>query len=61
MELINKQLESLFKENVKTIFNIDSNIEIQNSNKKGFGDYATNFAMVTDPNASAFIFPDEIS
>ena len=46
MELINKQLESLFKENVKTIFNIDSNIEIQNSNKKGFGDYATNFAMV---------------
>ena len=46
MELINKQLESLFKENVKSIFNIDSNIEIQNSNKKGFGDYATNFAMV---------------
>ena len=46
MELINKQLESLFQQNVKSIFNIDSNIEIQSSNKKGFGDFSTNFAMV---------------
>ena len=46
MELINKQLEKLIHENVKNIFNIDSDIEIQSSNKKGFGDFATNFAMV---------------
>ena len=46
MELINKQLEKLIHENVKNIFNIDPDIEIQSSNKKGFGDFATNFAMV---------------
>ena len=46
MELINKQLEKLIQENVKNIFNTDSDIEIQSSNKKGFGDFATNFAMV---------------
>lgn len=46
MELINKQLESLFQKNVKSIFDINSNIEIQSSNKKGFGDFSTNFAMV---------------
>jgi arginyl-tRNA synthetase len=46
MELINKQLENLIQKNVKNIFNIDTNVEIQSSNKKGFGDFATNFAMV---------------
>lgn len=46
MELINKQLENLFQKNVKSIFDINSNIEIQSSNKKGFGDFSTNFAMV---------------
>ena len=46
MELINKQIENLIQKNVKNIFNIDTGVEIQSSNKKGFGDYATNFAMV---------------
>ena len=45
MELINNQIKKLFEKNIKNIFNIDHDAEIQSSNKKGFGDFSSNFAM----------------
>ena len=49
MELINIQLKKLFEKNIQNIFKLDlsDKIDIQNSTKKEFGDFQTNFAMTT--------------
>ena len=49
MELLTIQLKELFKKNINRIFNSDfsDKIDIQNSTKKEFGDFQTNFAMTT--------------
>jgi len=49
MELLTIQLKELFKKNINHIFNSDfsDKIDIQNSTKKEFGDFQTNFAMIT--------------
>ena len=49
MELLTIQLKELFKKNINRIFNSDfsDKIDIQNSTKKEFGDFQTNFAMIT--------------
>lgn len=49
MELLNIQLKKIFLENINNIFNDDfsDKIFIENSTKKEFGDFQTNFAMVT--------------
>ena len=49
MELLNIQLKKLFEKNIQNIFKEDfsDKIDIQNSTKKEFGDFQTNFAMVT--------------
>ena len=48
MELLTIQLKKIFSENINTIFNNDltDRISIENSTKKEFGDFQTNFAMV---------------
>ena len=48
MELLTVQLKKIFSENINTIFNNDltDRISIENSTKKEFGDFQTNFAMV---------------
>lgn len=49
MELLNIQIKKLFSENIKNLFgmNLAEKIDIQYSTKKEFGDFQTNFAMVT--------------
>ncbi len=49
MELLNIQLKKLFSENINILFgdNFSEKIDIQNSTKKEFGDFQTNFAMVS--------------
>ena len=49
MELLTVQLKKIFSENINTIFNNDltDRISIENSTKKEFGDFQTNFAMVS--------------
>ncbi|RRD38257.1 arginine--tRNA ligase [Leptotrichia sp. OH3620_COT-345] len=49
MELLTIQLKKLFEKNIQNIFNADfsDKIDIQNSTKKEFGDFQTNFAMTT--------------
>ena len=49
MEILNIQLKKLFEKNIQNIFKEDfsDKIDIQNSTKKEFGDFQTNFAMVT--------------
>ena len=49
MELLNIQLKKLFSENINNLFgnNFIEKIDIQNSTKKDFGDFQTNFAMVS--------------
>ena len=49
MELINIQLKKLFEKNIQNIFKweLSDKIDIQNSTKKEFGDFQTNFAMTT--------------
>lgn len=49
MELLNIQLKKLFSENINNLFgnNFIEKIDIQNSTKKEFGDFQTNFAMVS--------------
>ncbi len=49
MKLLNIQLKKLFSENINILFgnNFIEKIDIQNSTKKEFGDFQTNFAMVS--------------
>ena len=49
MELLTIKLKKLFSENINNIFGADyaEKIDIQNSTKKEFGDFQTNFAMVS--------------
>ncbi len=49
MELLTIKLKKLFSENISRIFGADyiEKIDIQNSTKKEFGDFQTNFAMVS--------------
>ena len=49
MKLLTIQLKELFKKNINHIFNSDfsDKIDIQNSTKKEFDDFQTNFAMTT--------------
>lgn len=49
MELLTIKLKKLFSENINNIFGSDyaEKIDIQNSTKKEFGDFQTNFAMVS--------------
>ena len=49
MELLTIKLKKLFSENINNIFsaNYTEKIDIQNSTKKEFGDFQTNFAMVS--------------
>ena len=49
MELLTVQLKNIFSENINNIFNGDftDKISIENSTKKEFGDFQTNFAMIT--------------
>ena len=49
MELLTIKLKKLFSENINNIFgaNYAEKIDIQNSTKKEFGDFQTNFAMVS--------------
>ena len=49
MELLNIQLKKLFEKNIQNIFKEDfsDKIDIQNSTKKEFGDFQTNFAMMS--------------
>ena len=49
MELLTIKLKKLFSENISRIFDADyiEKIDIQNSTKKEFGDFQTNFAMVS--------------
>ena len=48
MELLTTQLKKIFSENINNIFKQDfsENINIENSTKKEFGDFQTNFAMM---------------
>ena len=48
MELLTIKLKKLFSENINNIFGADyaEKIDIQNSTKKEFGDFQTNFAMM---------------
>ena len=49
MELLTIQLKKMFLENINNIFNgnFEDKIIIENSTKKEFGDFQTNFAMIT--------------
>ena len=49
MELLTVKLKKLFSENINNIFGADytEKVDIQNSTKKEFGDFQTNFAMVS--------------
>ena len=49
MELLTIKLKKLFSENINNIFGADytEKVDIQNSTKKEFGDFHTNFAMVS--------------
>ena len=49
MELLTIKLKKLFSENISRIFGADyiEKIDIQNSTKKEFGDFQTNFAMMS--------------
>ena len=49
MELLTIKLKKLFSENISRIFGADyiEKIDIQNSTKREFGDFQTNFAMVS--------------
>ena len=49
MELLTIKLKKLFSENINNIFGADyaEKVDIQNSTKKEFGDFQTNFAMVS--------------
>ena len=49
MELLTIQLKKMFLENINNIFNVnfEDKIIIENSTKKEFGDFQTNFAMIT--------------
>ena len=49
MELLTIKLKKLFSENINNIFGADytEKIDIQNSTKREFGDFQTNFAMVS--------------
>lgn len=49
MELLTIKLKKLFSENINNIFGAgyEEKIDIQNSTKKEFGDFQTNFAMVS--------------
>ncbi|BBM37760.1 arginyl-tRNA synthetase [Leptotrichia hofstadii] len=49
MELLTIKLKKLFSENINNIFSADytEKVDIQNSTKKEFGDFQTNFAMVS--------------
>ena len=49
MELLTIKLKKLFSENITNIFGADyaEKVDIQNSTKKEFGDFQTNFAMVS--------------
>ncbi|WP_374123421.1 arginine--tRNA ligase [Leptotrichia hongkongensis] len=49
MELLTIKLKKLFSENINNIFGADytKKVDIQNSTKKEFGDFQTNFAMVS--------------
>ena len=49
MELLTIKLKKLFSENISRIFDADyiEKIDIQNSTKKEFGDFQTNFAMMS--------------
>ena len=49
MELLTIKLKKLFSENINNIFGADyaEKIDIQNSTKKEFGDFQTNFAMIS--------------
>ena len=49
MELLTIKLKKLFLENINDIFGADyaEKVDIQNSTKKEFGDFQTNFAMVS--------------
>ena len=48
MELLTNQLKKIFSENINNIFKQDfsEKINIENSTKKEFGDFQTNFAMM---------------
>ena len=49
MELLTVKLKKLFSENINNIFGADytEKVDIQNSTKREFGDFQTNFAMVS--------------
>ena len=49
MELLTIKLKKLFSKNINNIFGADyaQKVDIQNSTKKEFGDFQTNFAMVS--------------
>ena len=49
MELLTIKLKKLFSKNINNIFGTDyaQKVDIQNSTKKEFGDFQTNFAMVS--------------
>lgn len=49
MELLTNKIKKLFSENINKIFENDfsAKIDIQNSTKKEFGDFQTNFALVS--------------
>ena len=49
MELLTIKLKKLFSENINNIFGVNyaEKVDIQNSTKKEFGDFQTNFAMVS--------------
>ena len=49
MELLTIKLKKLFSENINNIFSADytEKVDIQNSTKREFGDFQTNFAMVS--------------
>ena len=49
MELLTIKLKKLFSENINNIFGADytEKVDIQNSTKREFGDFQTNFAMVS--------------
>ena len=49
MELLTIKLKKLFSENINNIFGTDytEKVDIQNSTKREFGDFQTNFAMVS--------------
>ena len=49
MELLTIKLKKLFSENINNIFGTDytEKVDIQNSTKREFGDFQTNFAMIS--------------